>query len=200
MAYLGNVPGPIPSSFQQVNAQGFNGDGTTVAFTLSRAVTATKDIEVIVNNVQQNPYDSSYSVSGTTLTFSEAPSSGTNNIYVIYRDIPLTTIDPTDNTVTTSKIVNGAVTTEKIYSDAITTSKVANNTITADKIANNAVTSSKIYDGAVTTSKILDGAVTLDKITGLATVASSGDYDDLSNKPAGFTTGKAIAMSIVFGG
>ena len=35
----------------------------------------------------------------------------------------------------------------------------------------------------------------------LATVATSGSYDDLSNKPAaGVTTGKAIAMAIVFGG
>lgn len=35
----------------------------------------------------------------------------------------------------------------------------------------------------------------------LATVATSGSYDDLSNKPAaGVSTGKAIAMAIVFGG
>ena len=35
----------------------------------------------------------------------------------------------------------------------------------------------------------------------LATVATSGSYDDLTNKPsAGVTTGKAIAMAIVFGG
>lgn len=34
----------------------------------------------------------------------------------------------------------------------------------------------------------------------LATVATSGSYNDLSNKPTQFTTGKAIAMAIVFGG
>ena len=35
----------------------------------------------------------------------------------------------------------------------------------------------------------------------LATVATSGSYNDLTNKPAaGVTTGKAIAMAIVFGG
>jgi hypothetical protein len=37
-------------------------------------------------------------------------------------------------------------------------------------------------------------------VTGLATVATSGSYNDLSNTPAPFTTGKAIAMAIVFGG
>lgn len=35
----------------------------------------------------------------------------------------------------------------------------------------------------------------------LATVATSGSYNDLTNTPAaGVTTGKAIAMAIVFGG
>jgi len=113
MAYLGSVPAPIPTNFQTVNAQAFNGDGSTVAFTLSRPVAATKDIEVLVNNVQQNPYLGSYSVSGTTLTFTEAPTSGSSNIYVIYRDHPLTTIVPSDASVTSIKIADGAVTPEK---------------------------------------------------------------------------------------
>lgn len=34
----------------------------------------------------------------------------------------------------------------------------------------------------------------------LATVATTGSYNDLLNKPTLFTTGKAIAMAIVFGG
>ena len=63
----------------------FNGDGSTTSFTLSQTVGSAHDIEVLVDNVQQSPYDGSYSVSGTTLTFSGAPSSGTNNIYVIYK-------------------------------------------------------------------------------------------------------------------
>ena len=46
----------------------------------------------------------------------------------------------------------------------------------------------------------LNNAATARTNLGLATVASSGSYNDLSNTPAGFTTGKAIAMSIVFGG
>ena len=54
----------------------FNGDGSTTAFTLSQTVGATTDIEVLVDNVQQSPYDGSYSVSGTTLTFTSAPGTG----------------------------------------------------------------------------------------------------------------------------
>ena len=84
----------------------FNGDGSTTAFTLSQTVSATTDIEVLVDNVQQSPYDSSYSVSGTTLTFSGAPAAGTNNIYVIYnasKHISTNQVVPDDGSVTHSK-------------------------------------------------------------------------------------------------
>ena len=84
----------------------FNGDGSTTAFTLSQTVSSVNDIEVLVDNVQQSPYDSSYSVSGTTLTFSGAPSAGTNNVYVIYnasRHITTQQVIPDDGSVTHSK-------------------------------------------------------------------------------------------------
>ena len=85
----------------------FNGDGSTTAFTLSHTVGSVNDIEVLVDNVQQSPYDSSYSVSGTTLTFSGAPSAGTNNVYVIYnasKHITTSQIIPDDGSVTDAKI------------------------------------------------------------------------------------------------
>lgn len=85
----------------------FNGDGSTTAFTLSQTVSSVNDIEVLVDNVQQSPYDSSYSVSGTTLTFSGAPSTGTNNIYVIYnasKHITTQQVIPDDGSVTHSKL------------------------------------------------------------------------------------------------
>ena len=85
----------------------FNGDGSTVAFTLSQTVSSVNDIEVLVDNVQQSPYDSSYSVSGTTLTFSGAPSTGTNNVYVIYnasKHITTSQVIPDDGSITHSKI------------------------------------------------------------------------------------------------
>jgi len=95
----------------------FNGDGSTVAFTLSQTVGSVNDIEVLVDNVQQSPYDSSYSVNGTTLTFSGAPSTGTNNVYVIYnasRHIATQQVIPDDGSVHSSKIASGAVTDAKI--------------------------------------------------------------------------------------
>ena len=49
----------------------FTGDGTTVAFTLSTSVANENIISVYINGVYQNK--NTFSVSGTTLTFSEAP-------------------------------------------------------------------------------------------------------------------------------
>lgn len=89
MSYIGSPAAPLPVAFSGVRTQSFSGTGSQTAFTLSRAVSAVTDIEVVVNNVQQSPFDSSYNISGATLTFSEAPSSGTNNIYVIFRDQPV---------------------------------------------------------------------------------------------------------------
>jgi len=47
-----------------------------------------EDLEVFVNNIQQEPgVGKSYTATGTTLTFDAAPSSGTGNVYVIYRGL-----------------------------------------------------------------------------------------------------------------
>lgn len=72
-----------------VQGQAFNGNGSNTVFTLSRPVANNTAVEVLVNNVQQSPYDGSYAISGATLTFSEAPSSGANNVYVVFRDQPI---------------------------------------------------------------------------------------------------------------
>jgi len=87
MAYIGAVaPGydPTRASVPQLDAERFSGDATTTAFTLTRQVLTPTDIDVIVENVTQEP-TVAYSVNGYTLTFTEAPGTGTNNIYVVYR-------------------------------------------------------------------------------------------------------------------
>ena len=80
MAYLGNKPS---LNFQNVTKDTFSGDASTVDFTLSVS-SATRDCEVFVENVQQEP-TSAYSIAGKTLTFTSAPPSGTDNIYVLIR-------------------------------------------------------------------------------------------------------------------
>jgi hypothetical protein len=61
----------------------FSGNASTTAFTLSEGAT-TNTVDVFVNNVRQEP-TTAYTVDGTTLTFTAAPGSGTNNIYVVNR-------------------------------------------------------------------------------------------------------------------
>ena len=102
MTYIGNN-----LTIQQYAPQVayFSGNGSTTAFTLPVAVVSTAQIIVIVANVIQNP-SSAYSVSGTTLTFTSAPPSGTNNIWVEYTSLQTNLIQPAAGTVNTSQFVN----------------------------------------------------------------------------------------------
>ena len=85
MTYIGN---PSVQSFATVTSQSFNGDGSTTVFTLNKHVNSATELECFVSNVQQEPgTGKAFTASGTTLTFSEAPPSGTGNIYVIYRGL-----------------------------------------------------------------------------------------------------------------
>lgn len=85
MSYLGEKPA---QTLAAPTSQFFNGDGSTVAFTLNRAVNVAEDLDVFVNNVRQEPgVGKSYTATGTTLTFSAAPPTGTGNVYVIYRGL-----------------------------------------------------------------------------------------------------------------
>ena len=79
MAYIGSTP--TTQSFI-AGTDTFSGTGSQTVFALSRPVNTSNDILVVVNNVEQQP--SEYTVLGSTLTISAAPSSGTNNVYVRY--------------------------------------------------------------------------------------------------------------------
>jgi hypothetical protein len=91
MAFIG-TPLDTRNTFQSLAGKRFDGDGSTTAFTLDVAPSSTLDIEVFVGNVRQDP-NSAYTLSGTTLTFTGAPPSGTNNIYVVHQAKSVGTID-----------------------------------------------------------------------------------------------------------
>jgi hypothetical protein len=79
IATYDNISGiGIPNT---TNPDNFTGNGATVVFTLSNSVTNENTISVYINGVYQNK--NTFSVSGTTLTFSEAPPT-TSTIEVIY--------------------------------------------------------------------------------------------------------------------
>ena len=104
MAYVG-TPIDTTNQFQSLSSARFSGKGSTTAFTLSFTPGGVNDIEVFVENVRQDPH-SAYTLSGTTLTFSAAPPSGTNNIYVIHQAKSVGTID-----VPTAGVVSGSLAT-----------------------------------------------------------------------------------------
>jgi len=81
MALIGN-----PLNSVAFLTDSFNGNGSTTAFTMSVAPATSSSILVVITGVTQNP--TTYSVVGTTLTFSTAPPSGTANISVRYLGIP----------------------------------------------------------------------------------------------------------------
>ena len=88
MSYIGNTP--ISVAFL---TDTFSGTGSATAFTMTVAPANTSSIIVAITGVLQDP--STYSVSGTTLTFSAAPPSGTSNISVRYLGIPASGVTTT---------------------------------------------------------------------------------------------------------
>jgi hypothetical protein len=102
MAFIG-TPLDTRNTFQSLVGKRFNGDGSTTAFTLDVAPSSTLDIEVFVGNVRQDP-NSAYTLSGTTLTFTGAPPSGTNNIYVVHQAKSVGTINAPDNSVDSAQL------------------------------------------------------------------------------------------------
>ena len=92
MAYLGKSPTEVFRAFSVKDT--FTGDGSTTVFTLSRAafIGSPNDVQVFVDNVRQEPGSGkAYTIAldgssnATQLTFTAAPPSGTDNIYVIFR-------------------------------------------------------------------------------------------------------------------
>ena len=94
-----------------VTIDSFSGNGSTVAFTLSGDAGNEQNTQVFISGVYQQK--STYSLSGTTLTFSTAPPAGTSNIEVVWT-APLAIGVPSDGTVSTVKIVDGAITKAKL--------------------------------------------------------------------------------------
>jgi hypothetical protein len=86
-----------------VAVDAFSGDNSTVAFTLSGDPGSENNTQVFVSGVYQEK--DTYSVSGTTLTFSTAPPTGTSNIEVVSSS-PLAIGTPSDGTVTTAKLAS----------------------------------------------------------------------------------------------
>lgn len=194
--YIGNTP---VTQLYNSALDSFNGDGTTVAFTVSRVVGTEKDLDVTVNGVPQDP-NNSYTVNGSVVTFTEAPSVGTGNIIVRFRAYVVTKIVPDDESVTAAMIANNSITGAKIASNTISGTQIVDNSITGLEIAANTIGSSNLTTTGVTAG-IYGGtgntvSLTVDaqgRITSAANVVSSGGG-------AGVAGAKTIILANIFHG
>jgi hypothetical protein len=144
MGYLGNNP---KGNLLTMNSSQFSGDNSNTNFTLSQTVGNTNEIEVFVGNVRQDPH-SAYTVSGgTTLSFTAAPPTGTNNIYVVYIGKSLGENTPGENSIEFGMIksINGG------YENKATISS----TFTVDASDNMMVVGPASFTGTVTVNGTL---------------------------------------------
>ena len=82
MAYIGNKPA---DTFHSTAKQSFTPDSSTTAFTLTHTVSNENELELFINNVRQEPgTGKAYTAAGTTLTMSEAPTTG-DDMYCVYQ-------------------------------------------------------------------------------------------------------------------
>lgn len=97
MAYLGNAPefANFPSKF-------FSGNSSLTAFTLNNVPPNDASLLVFIDGVRQDT--SAYDVSGTTLTFTAAPPTGTNNIQVVQLGLLRDVATPGDDTVKVAQL------------------------------------------------------------------------------------------------
>ena len=193
MSYIGNAP--ISAAFL---TDTFSGTGSQTAFTMTVAPANTSSVIVAVTGVLQDP--STYSVSGTTLTFSTAPPSGTSNISVRYLGIPASGVTTTayrtvTNTTATAGQTsftipsytvgyvdvyrNGVYLPTSDYTATTGTTVVLNNAATVgDTITTISFYVSSVLNaipataGSVSTSYLVDGSVTQAKLS--TNVAGNG--------------------------
>jgi hypothetical protein len=207
MSYIGAEPTTVAFLTDT-----FSGNGSTVAFTMQVAPATTSSVLVAITGVLQDP--STYSVVGTTLTFSQAPPTGTSNISVRYLGIPASGVTTTAYRTVTDFTATAGQTTFSVPSYTVgyidvyrngvrlaaadytatngTTVVLANAATLNDSVVTESFYVSSVLNaipataGAVNTTNIADNAITTAKIAPGAVVQA-----DLATGVAG--TGPAFS-------
>lgn len=157
---IGSVATTVYNPLYSLDDISSNFNGSRTQFTISSnsanlTPVAPQHILVSVNGVLQQPVDA-YSISGSTITFTEAPLAGSTFFGTMLGNVG-----------TVATVTDGSVTSAKMTATGVTAATYGNATITP-----------------------------------VITVDSAGRITSASNTTisAGITTGKSIAMAIVFGG
>jgi hypothetical protein len=201
----------------------FTGDGSTLIFSITGATALyTTSYLVTIDGVVQDP-TFSYNVAisaAPTLTFDQAPPSGTR-IVVLALGYAQPTISAIPlNTVGTGALVNDSVTSDKLADDVsvdanravttnhirdlnVTTAKIAANAVTDAKLsssttvdASRAVTTNHIRDLAITTAKLTDDSVTSAKLADDASVDANRAVTTNHIRDIAITTAKLVDDSV----
>lgn len=146
MAYLGNNPDAYQYT---IEISRFNGTGACTQFTIPQDIDDAKAIEVLVNSVQQDP-DNAYTVTDGVITFSEAPTTGSNNIIVLRR----TGTTYTRTQIAAGDILPNAVTSAAIADSAVGTTELASLAVTGDKIGLTSINANNIVNATITEAKL----------------------------------------------
>lgn len=165
MAYIGSSP--VVGEFKKLDDISGQFNDSNFLFSLTADgdpvfAGTSQSVLISLDGVLQEP-GASYTVSGSTIAFTEPPSASSTFFGIQLGSVNQVGV-PSDLTITAAKIVDGAVTEAKIGSGAVTAVKIAGNAVTTAKIIDDAVTESKILDGAITSSKIADANVITSKI------------------------------------
>jgi hypothetical protein len=209
MSFIGNKPDSY--GYSTTSYENFNGDGVTTTFTLSKTVTSSSDIQVVVNNVIQEPEVAYYVTNLTSLVFTSAPSVGTDNIYIVYRNFINTrfALEIPDNTISSQKILPNSIVNSSLSNSSITIngteislgssgSITAGATITDDTSTNATryIMLGSETSGAYTSANVSSTKLTFNPNTGtLSANVFSGAGSSLTNIPNSSLSNSSITIN-----
>lgn len=173
--YWANVSNASASMIRQA----YTGDGSTTVFTVTGGYTA-NELDVYLNGVKLLNGTDVTVTSGTTFTITPAPMNGSTIYAVGYRATTITTIDAVlkaGDTMTGNLVVGNTT--------------IGLNSITVGNSSVNTTVNSTIFTGTANNTLFV-GSVSAANVVSNAQLQAN-----LSSKAS---TGKAIAMAIVFGG
>lgn len=208
-----------------LSVERFSGDGVDTTFVLTQTPEDEDNTQIYISGVYQQK--NTYSLSGQTITFSEAPPIGTDNIEVVVQS-PASTYVVGAGSVDSSSILDNEVSNADLRQSAglsvigrsaNSTGNVADITAVTDGhvlrlngttlgfgqvqtagIADDAITADKIADGAIGASQLAASNYSISSSSGSYALSNPGttSYSDVTNLSVSITTnGRPVEIFMV---